>query len=201
MADRSGVPALWGAFATAGAAIAVATLHPAFAAYRPWTPGDPLPVWRRWFPADGTRIEEALPGQIEVVGPELANSKQQTANSPAPEPRRPAPEDPPPPVLAERPPGVATPVEDPGFRGMDPFYRALAGPHDKVRALHFGDSLIAADGVSGQLRSRLQARFGDGGPGWISVGMDPAWNVRADVSASRSGGWTTYTLLDGGAPD
>jgi lysophospholipase L1-like esterase len=189
MADRSGVPALWGSFVTAAACIAVATRFSPWDASRPWSPGEPLPIWRRWFPADGVRVEEAVPGQLELTAPVLPDPP------PAPEP------DAPPTVLPSRPPGVATALVDPGFRGLDAFYRALATEKDKVRALHFGDSLLAADGVSGELRARLQARWGDGGPGWLSVGMDPAWNVRTDVSTSRSSGWTTYTLLDGGARD
>ena len=35
----------------------------------------------------------------------------------------------------------------------------------KVRVLHFGDSHIASDNESSVVRSYLQNRFGDGGPG------------------------------------
>lgn len=56
-------------------------------------------------------------------------------------------------------------------KAIAPFLDALArlearqGP--AVRVLQFGDSHTAADYWSGRIRSRLQARFGDGGPGCI----------------------------------
>ena len=37
----------------------------------------------------------------------------------------------------------------------------------KVRVLHFGDSHIAADNETAVVRSSLQSRFGDGGPGLV----------------------------------
>ncbi|HWQ09743.1 MAG TPA: GDSL-type esterase/lipase family protein, partial [Holophaga sp.] len=39
-----------------------------------------------------------------------------------------------------------------------------------VRVLHFGDSHTAADMWTGRIRERLQARFGDGGPGLVLPG-------------------------------
>jgi lysophospholipase L1-like esterase len=51
------------------------------------------------------------------------------------------------------------------------FLDALARPEARqgqtVRVLQFGDSHTAADYWTGRVRSRLQARFGDGGPGCI----------------------------------
>ena len=37
----------------------------------------------------------------------------------------------------------------------------------KVRVLHFGDSHIASDNESAVVRTSLQRRFGDGGPGLV----------------------------------
>jgi lysophospholipase L1-like esterase len=55
------------------------------------------------------------------------------------------------------------------------FYEALAQldagqSHDDVTILHFGDSHTAADFETGPLRRSLQARFGDGGRGFVAIG-------------------------------
>ena len=55
---------------------------------------------------------------------------------------------------------------------LEPFFKALrnleaTGSDRIVRVLHFGDSHTAADFWTGRVRSRLQARFGNGGPGLI----------------------------------
>ena len=57
-------------------------------------------------------------------------------------------------------------------QALAPFFDALErlaqpGADQPVRVLQFGDSHTAADFWSGRVRARLQARFGDGGPGWI----------------------------------
>lgn len=101
--------------------------------------------------------------------------------------------------LPARAPGVATPLIDPEFRGMSAFYRALSAKSGITRAAHYGDSTIAADGITGTVRRRLQARFGNGGPGYINAGIDPRWNSRPDLTTNRSGDWTTKSILLGGA--
>lgn len=58
---------------------------------------------------------------------------------------------------------------------LSPFLGALGALEHQsngrgVRILHFGDSHTAADYWTGRLRQRLQARFGDGGPGMILPG-------------------------------
>lgn len=96
--------------------------------------------------------------------------------------------------------GFVQPIEDPGHRGLGAWYRALASaPVRVVRALHFGDSTIAADGIARTVRARLQAKFGAGGPGFVSAAMDPRWNKRYDVTVRRGGSWDTTSLLEGGA--
>jgi lysophospholipase L1-like esterase len=66
-----------------------------------------------------------------------------------------------------------------GGERLTPFFGALARIEDTpcpagdsceaqiVRVLHFGDSHTSADFWTGRVRSRLQARFGDGGPGQL----------------------------------
>lgn len=62
-----------------------------------------------------------------------------------------------------------------GVEALGPFFAGLAeaGRQDAgrvVRVLHFGDSHTAADYWTGRLRQRLQARFGDAGPGLLMSG-------------------------------
>lgn len=97
--------------------------------------------------------------------------------------------------------GQAQPLEDEGYRGMARYYRALraAGEGKGVaRALHYGDSTIAGDGIAKTVRARLQRRFGNAGPGFVSAGMDPRWNKRSDVEVSKGGSWSTKSILHGG---
>ena len=105
---------------------------------------------------------------------------------------------------AAAPLGVPTPIVDPGHKGLARWFAALRRTADKApgattRALHYGDSTIAADGLSRTVRSRLAARFGDGGPGFISASFNPKWSARTDVRSARSGGWEWRTILLGGA--
>ena len=70
------------------------------------------------------------------------------------------------------------PVADPTQLALPHFYADLSGLEHKqrsapVRLLWLGDSHTAADFLTGSLRTRLQARFGVGGPGFVRVGMKP----------------------------
>jgi hypothetical protein len=83
--------------------------------------------------------------------------------------------------------GAEIPVENPA--ALIPFFEQLyrhqqgktPGP---VRILHYGDSHTAADEWTGEMRARLQEKFGDGGSGYSFAGRP--WNGyrREDV---RSG--------------
>ena len=106
------------------------------------------------------------------------------------------------PARAAPPLGVPTPIVDPGHTGLQHWFSALksAADHTGVaRAIHYGDSTIAADGFASTVRNRLAARFGSAGPGFVSAALTPTWNWRSDVKSSRSGGWEWRTILLGGA--
>jgi len=95
--------------------------------------------------------------------------------------------------------GVATPVVDEGhLQGwFEALARAEAG-EGVARALHWGDSTIAADGISRTVRARLGSRFGDGGPGFVTAAFTPTYHIRSDVEVDRSGPWEVRTILRGG---
>ncbi len=64
--------------------------------------------------------------------------------------------------------------------------------------LHYGDSTLAGDGIAKTVRTRMQAKFGNGGPGFFVAGMDPRWMRRDDVRVERTGDWSVQTILFGG---
>lgn len=73
------------------------------------------------------------------------------------------------------------------------FFEALADASsgrriEPVRVMHFGDSHVAADVLTAEIRQRLQGRFGDGGTGLI-VPRNPMSARRRGVSSGATQGW------------
>lgn len=104
------------------------------------------------------------------------------------------------PALAATPLDQAVPIEFP--EQLAPWFAALdraAAGQGVARALHYGDSTIAYDGIAKTVRARLQARFGDAGPGFVSASFHPQWGIRADVKSSLRGDYAWRTILRGGA--
>ena len=105
--------------------------------------------------------------------------------------------------LKDRSPARGTPLEVPPG-ALDAWFSSLAKaaagtPGHIARALHWGDSTIAGDGITRTVRSRLQGRFGDGGPGFLAVQVDPRWAMRPGVLREPKGKWKTRTITFGGA--
>jgi lysophospholipase L1-like esterase len=89
-------------------------------------------------------------------------------------------------------------IEDEGGE-MAAFYKHLARTirgaqtHDTgavTRILHYGDSVIASDYVSGTMRRRMQERFGDAGHGFILTANPWEWYFHNDVDHRASDGWS-----------
>jgi lysophospholipase L1-like esterase len=77
-----------------------------------------------------------------------------------------------------------------------PFFRKLSSGNAHI--LHYGDSHTASDDLPDALRTRLQARFGGGGPGFTLAGHPYLGFRRFDSRGSQSGGWrTSGTLMHG----
>jgi lysophospholipase L1-like esterase len=67
--------------------------------------------------------------------------------------------------------------------------RAAAGK-GRARLVFYGDSHLARDHATGELRRRLQARFGDAGPGFAPI-AEPFDNYRhLGLKVAPAGGWT-----------
>lgn len=93
----------------------------------------------------------------------------------------------------------ATSIEDPSGHGLDAFFLRLAHTEDKeagavTRILHYGDSMIASDYVSGTVRRRLQARFGDAGHGFILIANPWDWYFHNDIRHGSNGDWTASRI-------
>lgn len=94
---------------------------------------------------------------------------------------------------------VRQPIEDPGL-SMCPFYAALkkldadSGDVTKVRILHYGDSILTTDQLSGTIRRKLQARFGDGGHGFVLLGRPWRWYHHLDVVHGANSKWSVHPL-------
>lgn len=82
---------------------------------------------------------------------------------------------------------VAIPIEDPGGRGLAPFFHALSElEHGRIRRLrisHWGDSHVAGSVLTGRLRDRLQQRYGDAGPGFVLLGRP--WPTYRQAAAKQ----------------
>ncbi|HEX3952706.1 MAG TPA: GDSL-type esterase/lipase family protein [Stellaceae bacterium] len=75
---------------------------------------------------------------------------------------------------------------------LQPFFAALAGLDQpgatrQLRILQIGDSHTANDAFSGDMRERLQARFGASGRGWLPAGIPFKYYRPALVSVEENG--------------
>ncbi|HEX3770592.1 MAG TPA: GDSL-type esterase/lipase family protein [Polyangiaceae bacterium] len=97
-------------------------------------------------------------------------------------------------------------IEDPTGHALDAFFAHLArtdhqDPGAVTRVLHYGDSTIASDFISGTVRRRLQARFGDSGHGFILIANPWQWYFHNDVFHVSDGGWSASKLGGPLTPD
>ncbi len=93
--------------------------------------------------------------------------------------------------------GLYVPVETPRSGApLARFHAALEGLREgrdddgKVRVLIYGASHTQADVYPGYLRAYLQARFGDGGSGFLSLTRVNRWFRYTDWTIEDSKGWT-----------
>ncbi len=86
-------------------------------------------------------------------------------------------------------------LDDETGHAMDAFYEHLGATLRKdagaiTRVLHYGDSLITSDFISGTMRRKMQATFGDAGHGFILIANAWDWYFHNDVAHSASDGWS-----------
>jgi len=83
---------------------------------------------------------------------------------------------------------------------MDHYFQQLwrieQGEDTIARALVWGDSTIAADGIIKDVRKRLQKRFGNAGAGFLPIALNSAWTIRKEI-LRKSSGWLTSNYVHG----
>lgn len=90
-------------------------------------------------------------------------------------------------------------VEDATGHALDAFYTSLARTRAKqsgavTRILHYGDSVITSDYISGTMRRKMQAELGDAGHGFILVANPWEWYFHNDVTHGASEGWSSSRI-------
>lgn len=85
-------------------------------------------------------------------------------------------------------------IEDPSGTALDGFFAALARtdadvPGALTRVMHLGDSSIGLDGLPHAIRKRMQARFGDGGAGFVYLGRESE-NYQHKAVMLTASGWS-----------
>jgi lysophospholipase L1-like esterase len=192
---------------------------PALGRFRPWVPGERVPLTRmserfEAVPASvgagggyhagapSAEQNEALGAEVaavlaaEPVGPGEPEAAEALADGGVAEPR----------VSAREYEAARIFIEDPTGRGMRPFYEALrrtaAGEAGALtRVSHYGDSTIATDHLTHTVRQRLQHRFGDGGHGFILISKGFMPYRHQDVFHTANDGWSIKEIMRAGIPD
>lgn len=100
--------------------------------------------------------------------------------------------------------GLTREIEDPDGRAMRHFHRRLLDAAQGregtlARIAVYGTSLMGADRVTSTLRGAMQARFGDGGKGFVPIA--PGWRYQRhrDVRWEHEG-WRTWVVNRGNGP-
>jgi hypothetical protein len=107
-----------------------------------------------------------------------------------------------PPVLSLPDPSAADLLSDP-TGSLDHFHAMLARTERgeaTTRIVHFGDSVVTGDLISGEARARLQRIYGDGGPGWIYLQRPWEWYGRLGLSL-KGHDWRIQSPVLNGRPD
>ncbi len=159
-----------------------ASMRPLRILRAPWDAADPDPV----------AAAPVVPAPVATIGEsELrASDNHGTLTNALPQSEEPALD---PQVLAKTAGSIA--VEDASGHALDAFYTQLGRTLSKepgaiTRVLHYGDSMIASDYVSGTMRRRMQARYGDAGHGFILTANGWDWYFHNDVVHRASDGWS-----------
>jgi lysophospholipase L1-like esterase len=183
--------------------------------FRPWMPGDGVPVARLFTrPSDaesgmaiatGGAVREGAAEDDEGAALALSNLEEVEAVVAPPPLEQPRPGQPGPAVRIEASEleGLVREIEDEDGRAMRPFYEALLRTARReqgaiTRVAHYGDSSIAGDGITSTLRQRLQQRFGDAGHGFVLIARGTMPYRHQDVRHEGSDNWRLNQLVRAG---
>ena len=90
-------------------------------------------------------------------------------------------------------------IEDASNHALDAFFGRLAKTKNKeagaiTRIEHYGDSVITSDYISGTMRRKMQAEFGDAGHGFILIAKPWDWYFHNDVVQGAGDGWSSSRI-------
>jgi len=186
----------------------------ALADYRPWVSGEKPPLVGLWYgdeliteSQNGSLVAVSLPEELQepvLIEEEIQQTEELAAIDDISFTHSGGEKyfDP----LEARPPAVPEGLFIPDG-ALDKYFAKLAliesNPDETViaRALVWGDSTIANDGIIKNIRKRMQGRFGDSGPGFLAAQVDPRWSIRRDIVRKPKGNWSTKTIVFGGGND
>lgn len=150
----------------------------------------------------------AEPASRPVTGKKSAVKQGRATPTPVPKRRpvklrhtKPRPAKPRPSKPYKAPVVAPVPIERP--EALEPFFSGLAAlpspgsddlGQDVIRILHFGDSHVAADFWTGEIRRRLQERFGDAGAGYVMPGRPWRYFRHSLARSPKAEGWETAGL-------
>lgn len=91
-------------------------------------------------------------------------------------------------------------IEDPSGKALDAFYTQLSKTKRKeanavTRVMHYGDSMVVSDYVSGTMRRRMQTEFGDAGHGFILTANPWEYYFHNDLVHGASEGWSSSRVV------
>ncbi len=201
--------------------IAATYMIPGLEWAQPWTAGDPVPFWNllgRELLGEGKQAaaDDAATRKLAALAlAEAADAKAADAALPIEALTPPA-------IPSNGEPGdalipayvaaeskteskteSATPIqqlENP--RRLDRFYAALTRtdlhlPGAITRASHYGDSAIGNDGITGAIRAKMQARFGDAGHGFHLLGQPNSSYRHVGVRITEKSPWHHCFIIQG----
>jgi lysophospholipase L1-like esterase len=97
------------------------------------------------------------------------------------------------PPVRTRPLVTPIPIEDPSGHAMQSFHAALRAAEEKrgqARIVYYGASHVAADIYTDVIRTRLQARFGEAGIGFVLPARPLPHYRNSGISFDYSKGWS-----------
>lgn len=173
---------------------------------RPWVRGEPVPLWHLLARGEqagalgpsvaGAVTQPVAPprapkasSQAAVAAAHARQSEERTADGQ--------------PLLRIAPSefeGVTRAIDHP--ENLVAFYAALAATANKkpnaiTRVAHYGDSAVAADGITSTMRRLLQARFGDAGHGFVLTARGNMHYIHRDIRMRSGGEWNLMHIVRG----
>lgn len=96
--------------------------------------------------------------------------------------------------------GVTRAIDHP--ENLAAFYAALAATANKkpsaiTRVAHYGDSAVAADGITSTMRRLMQTRFGDAGHGFVLTARGNMHYIHRDIRTRSGGDWELMHIVRG----